>query len=190
MKIKIENYLISASDNFKNLINSSSEIEIAAKTTIQALRNKNKIIFCGNGGSAADSQHLAAELMGRYKIDRAPLAAIAITVDTSALTAIANDYGYENVFSRQLKGIGVKGDVLFAISTSGKSKSIIEAIKTAKDIGMKVISLTGSITGEMNKISDICINTPSKETNHIQEMHITIGHLICGLVEDELFSKK
>ena len=127
--------------------------------------------------------------MGRYKIDRAPLPAIAITVDTSALTAIANDYGYKNVFSRQLKGLGTKGDVLFAISTSGKSESIIEAIKTAKDIGMQVISLTGLNNNEMNKMSDICINTPSKETNHIQEMHITIGQLICGLVENELFNK-
>tara|TARA_B100000989_G_scaffold53782_1_gene36046 strand:+ start:14405 stop:14974 length:570 start_codon:yes stop_codon:yes gene_type:complete len=189
MKMKIESYLDSVSDNFKNLKIASSNIENAAKTTINALQNNNKIIFCGNGGSAADSQHLAAELMGRYKLDRAPLPAIAITVDTSALTAIANDYGYENIFSRQLNGIGVKGDVLFAISTSGKSKSIIKAIKTAKDIGMQVISLTGSTIGEMNEMSDICINTPSIETNHIQEMHITIGQLICGLVEEELFNK-
>ena len=187
MKIKIEKYLDCVSNNFEDLKNSSQEIENAAKITIQALKNHNKIIFCGNGGSAADSQHLAAELMGRYKLDRDPLPALAITVDTSALTAIANDYGYENVFSRQIKGIGVKGDVLFAISTSGKSKSVIEAIKTAKEIGMNVVSLTGETISEMNKISDICINTPSNETNHIQEMHITIGQLICGLVEDSLF---
>ena len=128
--------------------------------------------------------------MGRYKIDRAPLPSIALTVDTSSITAIANDYGYENVFSRQLQGLGVKGDVLIAISTSGKSKSILEAIKKAKEMHIKVISLTGEKISEMNKNSDICINTPSDQTNHIQEMHITIGQLICGLVEEELFVKK
>tara|TARA_Y100000022_G_scaffold30717_1_gene24040 strand:+ start:2283 stop:2855 length:573 start_codon:yes stop_codon:yes gene_type:complete len=186
----IESYLDSVVNNFKSLNNNVADIEAAAKITIDALKNMNKVIFCGNGGSAADSQHLAAELMGRYKIDREPLPAIALTVDTSALTAIANDYGYENVFSRQLKGIGAKGDVLFAISTSGKSKSVLEAIEIANDLGMKVVSFTGSAIGEMNKISDICINAPSKETNHIQEMHITIGQLICGIVEDELFGKK
>ena len=189
MKKINESYLDTVASNFENLKNSIPEIESAANITIDALKNKNKVIFCGNGGSAADSQHLAAELMGRYKIDRSPLPAIAITVDTSALTAIANDYGYENVFSRQLNGIGAKGDVLFAISTSGQSKSVLEAIKTAKEIGMYVISFTGVSNGEMNKMSDICINVPSKETNHIQEMHITIGQLICGLVEEELFNK-
>ena len=189
MKVTIKDYLTSVAQNFEELKQNSSAIENAASVVITALNNKNKIIFCGNGGSAADSQHLAAELMGRYKVDRSPLPAIAVTVDTSALTAIANDYGYDNVFSRQINGLGTQGDVLFALSTSGKSESILGAIKTAKNIGMKIISLTGSSINEMNDLSDVCINVPSKETNHIQEMHITIGHLICGLVEDELFEK-
>ena len=189
MKNKIKKYLQQVSKNFLLLEKQKDNIDSATNLVLETLRNKNKVIFCGNGGSAADSQHLAAELMGRYKIDRSPLPAIALTVDTSAITAIANDYGYENVFSRQLQGLGVKGDVLIAISTSGKSKSILEAIKKAKEMNIKVISLTGENISEMNKNSDICINTPSNQTNHIQEMHITIGQLICGLVEEELFVK-
>ena len=189
MKDKIKKYLQQVSKNFLLLEKQKDNIESATNLVLETLKNKNKVIFCGNGGSAADSQHLAAELMGRYKIDRAPLPSIALTVDTSSITAIANDYGYENVFSRQLEGLGVKGDVLIAISTSGKSKSILEAIKKAKEMNIKVISLTGENISEMNKNSDICINTPSNQTNHIQEMHITIGQLICGLVEEKLFKK-
>ena len=146
-----------------------------------------KIFTAGNGGSAADSQHLAAELMGRYKIDRDPLSSIAITVDTSALTAIGNDYGYEKVFERQIRGIGKEGDVLIAISTSGKSCNVIEAIKVAKKMGISVISFTGKNDSVMNDLSDITIKAQSNETNHIQEMHIAIGQLICGLVEREFF---
>ena len=127
--------------------------------------------------------------MGRYKINREPLPALALTVDTSAITAIGNDYGYENVFSRQLKGIGVAGDILIAISTSGKSKNVIKAIETAKQMDVKVISFTGENHCQMNELSDICINAPSSETNHIQEMHITIGQLICGIVEETIFGK-
>jgi len=189
MKDKIKKYLQQVSKNFLLLEKQKDNIESATNLVLETLKNKNKVIFCGNGGSAADSQHLAAELMGRYKIDRAPLPSIALTVDTSSITAIANDYGYENVFSRQLEGLGVKGDVLIAISTSGKSKSILEAIKKAKEMNIKIISLTGENISEMNKNSDICINTPSNQTNHIQEMHITIGQLICGLVEEKLFKK-
>ena len=152
--------------------------------------NGNKIIFCGNGGSAGDSQHLAAELMGRYKVDRKPLPAIALTVDTSAITAIGNDYGYENVFSRQLKGIGNKGDVLISISTSGKSENVLEAIKEAKKMGIYVVSLTGINDSDMKKISDLTISAQSNETNHIQEMHIAIGQLICGIVENAVIENK
>ena len=136
MKNTIINYLNKASDNYNALKSESDNIEIVTNVTLQALKNKNKIIFCGNGGSAGDSQHLAAELMGRYKIDRKPLPAIALTVDTSAITAIGNDYGYDKVFSRQLEGIGEKGDVLFGISTSGESKNVLEAIKASKKLSI------------------------------------------------------
>lgn len=187
MRDIIHEYLRNVSNNFQLLENESANIEIASKIIITALNNKNKIIFCGNGGSAADSQHLSAELMGRYKIDRKPLPAIALTVDTSAITAIGNDYGYDKVFSRQLEGIGEKGDVLFGISTSGESKNVLEAIKTAKKLSITSICLTGNRDTEMTKLSDYLIKAPSKETNHIQEMHITIGQLICGIVEDSLF---
>ena len=183
MRKKIEDYCDKVSNNFIKLKNQSSNIEKASEQIIESLKNKNKVIFCGNGGSAADSQHLAAELMGRYKVERNPLPAISLTVDTSAITAIGNDYGYENIFSRQLKGIGVNGDVLIAISTSGASKNVIKAIYEAKDMGIYVISLTGINDSEMKDISHLTIQSQSNETNHIQEMHIVIGHLICGLVE-------
>tara|TARA_B110000008_G_scaffold103589_1_gene106566 strand:+ start:197 stop:772 length:576 start_codon:yes stop_codon:yes gene_type:complete len=190
MKKKIEDYFDKVSSNFIQLKNQSQKIENAANEVINSLKKGNKIIFCGNGGSAGDSQHLAAELMGRYKVDRKPLPAIALTVDTSAITAIGNDYGYENVFSRQLKGIGNKGDVLIAISTSGKSKNVIKAIEEAKNMGIYVISLSGSSWSEMQDLSDLNINAQSDETNHIQEMHIAIGQLICGIVESAVVENK
>ena len=182
----IKDYLDKASKNFIALKNQSENIEVATNVVIKSLQAGKKIIFCGNGGSAGDSQHLAAELMGRYKVDRKPMPAIALTVDTSAITAIGNDYGYENVFSRQLKGIGNKGDVLIAISTSGKSKNVINAIHEAKEMGIYVISFTGINDSEMKSLSDNTISAQSNETNHIQEMHIAIGQLICGIVEEEI----
>ena len=182
----IKDYLDKASKNFIALKNQSENIEMATNIVIKSLQSGKKIIFCGNGGSAGDSQHLAAELMGRYKVDRKPMPAIALTVDTSAITAIGNDYGYENVFSRQLKGIGNKGDVLIAISTSGKSKNVINAIHEAKEMGIYVISFTGIDDSEMKSLSDNTISAQSNETNHIQEMHIAIGQLICGIVEEEI----
>lgn len=189
MKKIIKEYLDTVSNNFKNLDSQIENINIAANLIIESLKTENKIIFCGNGGSAADSQHLAAELVGRYKLNRDPLSAISLTVDTSAITAIANDFGYDEVFSKQLLGIGKKNDVLYAISTSGKSKSIINTIKVANDLGIKVISLTGKNLCDMNELSDITINTPSSDTNHIQEMHIAIGQLICGIVENHFYGK-
>ncbi len=182
----IKDYLDKASKNFIALKNQSENIEMATNVVIKSLQAGKKIIFCGNGGSAGDSQHLAAELMGRYKVDRKPMPAIALTVDTSAITAIGNDYGYENVFSRQLKGIGNKGDVLIAISTSGKSKNVINAIHEAKEMGIYVISFTGIDDSEMKSLSNNTISAQSNETNHIQEMHIAIGQLICGIVEEEI----
>ena len=128
--------------------------------------------------------------MGRYKIDREPLPSMALTVDTSAITAIGNDYGYENVFSRQLKGIGNEGDVLVAISTSGNSENVIKAIEEAKQMGITIVSFTGDKKSKMNTMSDVCICAPSNETNHIQEMHITVGQLICGSTENTLFGNK
>ncbi|MFL2548901.1 MAG: SIS domain-containing protein [Gammaproteobacteria bacterium] len=190
MENKINDYFDEVSKNFVKLKNQTENIELAADAVIKSLQKGNKIIFCGNGGSAGDSQHLAAELMGRYKVDRKPLPAISLTVDTSAITAIGNDYGYENVFSRQLKGIGNKDDVLISISTSGKSKNVLEAIKEAKKMGIYVISFTGISDSEMKKLSDLTISAQSNETNHIQEMHIAIGQLICGIVEDAVIQNK
>lgn len=175
--------------NFTLLKNKHDIIEKIAQIWITSIKNGNKVIFCGNGGSAADSQHLAAELMGRYLIDRNPMPAMSLTVDTSALTAIGNDYGYENIFSRQLKGVGKKGDCLVGISTSGNSKNIIEAFKVAKDKEIITIAFTGNSGGEMLKLADITLNVPSEITNNIQEMHIACGHIICGIVENNFFGQ-
>lgn len=190
MKNIIHKYLKEVSNNFKLLENQSDNIEIASHIIIAALNKKNKIIFCGNGGSAADSQHLSAELMGRYKLDREPLASISLTVDTSAITAIGNDYGFSNVFSRQLKGVGNKGDVLYATSTSGKSENVIKAVEQAKEMGISVIFVTGKNKTEISKLADVSIHAPSDQTNFIQEMHIAIGQLICGIVENNFFGNK
>ncbi|MEO1927094.1 MAG: D-sedoheptulose 7-phosphate isomerase [Nautiliaceae bacterium] len=160
-------------------------IERAGKICIEALKNGNKIMLCGNGGSAADSQHIAAELSGRFKKERNPLAGIALTTDTSALTAIGNDYGYEFVFSRQVEALGKKGDILIAISTSGNSLNVIKAIESVRKIGCKVITLTGKDGGKMKNLGDVNIVIPSDETPRIQEMHIMVGHMICALIDEE-----
>ena len=190
MKKIIVYYLHQVSKNFTLLEREAAYIEKSANIIIKALKNNNKIIFCGNGGSAADSQHLSAELMGRYKIDRKPLASISLTVDTSAITAIGNDYGFANVFSRQLQGVGNKGDVLYATSTSGKSENVIKAVEQAKEMGISVIFVTGKNKTEISALADVSIHAPSDQTNFIQEMHIAIGQLICGIVEEKLFLKK
>lgn len=186
----VKNSILEISENFRKLSSMSEKIELISKVWIDSLSQGNKVIFCGNGGSAADSQHLAAELMGRYKFDRDPLPAMSLTVDTSALTAIGNDYGYEKVFSRQLRGIGKAGDVLVGISTSGNSKNIIDAFLVAKEKGIKTVAFTGILGGKMKEIADICLNVPSDITNNIQEMHIASGHIICGIVESHFFTKK
>lgn len=146
-------------------------------------------MFCGNGGSAADSQHLSAELLGRYRKNRPPLASIALTTDTSTITAIANDFGFEEIFSRQIKGFGSEGDVLYATSTSGNSKNIINAIKTAKEMGIKVIGITGKNGGEISSMCDILIKAPALKPDRIQEMHIAIGQIICGMIENYFYPK-
>lgn len=187
--MKTEVFFDTIIENFGKLKMQSSIIDSIAKEWIAALEQGNKIIFCGNGGSAADSQHLSAELVGRYKINRPSLAAVSLTVDTSALTAIANDFGYEQVFSRQLEGLGKSGDCLVGISTSGNSQNIVNAFIKAKEMGVKTIAFTGEGGGKMKELADICLNVPSSVTNNIQEMHIACGHIVCELVEKHFFQK-
>ncbi len=163
----------------------SKDIEIAAITCIDSLKNDGKILILGNGGSAADAQHIAAELVGRYKNERRSLAAIALTTDTSILTSISNDYGYENVFKRQIQALANKKDVVIGISTGGTSKNVINALGLASSLGCKIIGLSGRDGGEMNTICDVNIVVPSEDTPRIQEMHIFIGHTICHLIDQE-----
>jgi len=175
------------SQNFNNLSeNDCSKILSSANLMIESLGMGGKIMFCGNGGSAADSQHLSAELVGRYLKNRKPIASIALTTDTSAITAISNDISFDEIFSRQIESIGKKNDVLYVISTSGKSKNIIKALEVAKKIGIKTIGMTGSEVTTMNSLCDILVSAPAKRPDRIQEMHIAIGHLICEIIESEL----
>jgi D-sedoheptulose 7-phosphate isomerase len=154
-----------------------------------ALGAGGKLLLVGNGGSAADAQHLAGEMIGRLNYDRAPAAAIALTTDTSALTAIGNDYGYERIFERQVLGLGRAGDVLIALSTSGRSPNILRAIAAAREIGIATIGFTGKTGGDMAAQCDLCLLAPSESTPLIQQIHITAGHVICGLVEERLFPR-
>ena len=159
-------------------------IKKACETAVATLKAGGKILLCGNGGSAADAQHIAAELTGRYKTERGALAGIALTTDTSALTAIGNDYGYEFVFSRQLEALGREGDLLIAISTSGNSGNVIKALELAQKIGIKTIGLSGRTGGAMNELCELNLVVPSNDTPRIQEMHIMIGHIICQAIDD------
>lgn len=165
----------------------AQKVQEAAKAIIKALKDGGKVILFGNGGSAADSQHIAAELVGRFKRDRQPLAALALTTNSSTLTAITNDYGYEQSFSRQIQAIAKKEDVVVGISTSGKSQNVAAGIEQARKLGAKTIALTGGDGGKLPKLAQISIVVPSKSTPRIQEAHITIGHIICELVEEHLF---
>jgi len=160
--------------------------EIAARCCTQ-LRAGNKILFAGNGGSAADAQHLAGELVSRFKFDRPGLPAVALTTDTSVLTAIGNDYGYECTFARQLNAIGAAGDVFFGISTSGRSPNILRAFEEARRKEIITVGFTGESGGVMQPLCDYCVRVPSPETPKIQEGHILLGHIICGLIEREMF---
>jgi len=159
-----------------------------AEEIILAFKNDKKVLLCGNGGSAADAQHIAAELSGKFYFDREPLFAEALHVNTSYLTAVANDYSYDEVYSRLVKAKGRKGDILIGISTSGNSKNIIKAIELANNIGMITVGMTGETGGKMKDICKYLINVPSKDTPRIQEAHIMIGHIICEIVEKELFN--
>jgi D-sedoheptulose 7-phosphate isomerase len=160
-------------------------IYTAGVIVTEALERGNKVLLCGNGGSAADAQHIAAELTGRFKIERMPLPGIALTTDTSALTAIGNDYGFDQVFSRQVAALAKEGDVVIGISTSGNSLNVIYALETAKEMGCKAIGLSGKGGGKMNDVCDLNIIVPSDDTARIQEMHILIGHILCQLVDNE-----
>jgi len=165
-------------------------LERIAERLAQALRSGRKILLCGNGGSAADSQHIAAEFIGRFKRERRSLAALALTTDTSILTAVGNDYAYEQVFSRQVEGLGETGDVLIALSTSGNSKNVLEAVKTAKAKGLATIGFTGAKGGTLKGLVDQCFQAQSLETPHIQEVHITALHALSEVVEDLVLSSQ
>ncbi|EPN6356588.1 D-sedoheptulose 7-phosphate isomerase [Campylobacter jejuni] len=164
-------------------------IKNASLEVIKAYRNGNKTLLAGKGGSAADAQHIAGEFVSRFYFDRPGIASIALTTDTSILTAIGNDYGYENLFARQVQAQGVKGDVFIGISTSGNSKNILKALDLCRQKGITSIGLSGASGGAMNELCDYCIKVPSTCTPRIQEAHILIGHIICAIVEEELFGK-
>ena len=163
-----------------------STVHAVATVCLEALRRGNKILFMGNGGSAGDAQHLAAELVGRYKLNRKGLPAISLTTDTSMLTAIANDYGYDQVFSRQIEANGNAGDVVFGITTSGNSKNVLIGLEKAKDMEITTVGLAGS-GGRIQNVCDYCISVPSNDTARIQECHIMIGQIVCGYIETSLF---
>jgi D-sedoheptulose 7-phosphate isomerase len=190
MQDKIRN-IISESVAVKNkvlqneaLLNTVEEI---VSLMVKALQNGNRIYFCGNGGSAADAQHLAAEFSGRFYIDRDALPAEALHCNTSYLTAVANDYSYDVVYARLIKGIGLKGDFLVGLSTSGNSGNIIKAFEVAREKGITTIGFTGETGGKMKPVSDYLLNVPSTNTPRIQESHILLGHIICQLVEEQYF---
>jgi D-sedoheptulose 7-phosphate isomerase len=176
-----------------SFLNDPTQIEnlvSAAKLCVEAYKKGNKILIAGNGGSAADAQHFAGELVSRFNFDRPPLAAIALTTDTSILTAIGNDYGYEKVFSRQIEALGHSGDIFIGITTSGKSKNIINAFDQAKNIGMINIGLFGIYKPENTKSIDVMINVPSASTPIIQESHLSVEHILCSIIERLIFTNQ
>lgn len=189
----MENYL---NTQFEELRQALLELKVQSpclaeivRVCIQTLKSGHKIIFCGNGGSAAQSQHLAAELVGRYKLNRPAMNSISLTVDTSNLTAIGNDYGYDVIFSRQLEGVGQKGDVLIGLSTSGNSKNVVLAFEQARKMGIKTVAFVGAKGGMMKDMADYALCVPATTSAHIQEMHITCGHLLCDLIEKEMYGQ-
>jgi len=185
--------LISSSISLKQQVLADEQIIKAVQKSVElivdAFKAGNKVLFCGNGGSAADAQHLAAEFSGRFYIDRAALPAEALHCNTSYLTAVANDYSYDLIYARLVQGIGTKGDILIGLSTSGNSKNIVEAFKIAKEKEMITIGFTGETGGAMKSLSDHLINILSTDTPRIQECHMLLGHIVCQLVEEKLFSK-
>jgi len=187
----IKNNFLESIQAKQNIIRENlPELEKAAKLMINALKNGKKILVCGNGGSAADSQHIAAEFVNKFNFERKCLPAIALTTDTSIITAIGNDSDFDNIFSRQVEGIVRENDVVIGITTSGKSQSVIGGLQAAKNNKAITIALTGSFDTELKKVADYIISIPSTSTPRIQEVHITIGHIICDGVESELFNDK
>ncbi|NOY49808.1 MAG: D-sedoheptulose 7-phosphate isomerase [Chlorobi bacterium] len=172
--------------NKKNL----DKISLIANECVLAFNSGGKVLFCGNGGSASDAQHLAAELSGRFEIDRAPLYAEALHVNSSYITAVANDYSYDMVYSRMVEAAGKPGDVLIGITTSGNSSNVVKAMEKAGEIGMRCFGLSGSDGGKMNDVCDINIVVPSDNTARIQETHILIGHIVCQIIENKIFQDK
>jgi D-sedoheptulose 7-phosphate isomerase len=193
MKEYIKNQIKKSYETKQAIYNSDELLEKIKKVSqlcVDIYKNSlNKTILAGNGGSAADAQHIAAELVGRYGFDRPSLPSLALTTDTSNLTAIGNDYGYERVFSRQLEGMGQSGDIFIGISTSGNSQNIINAFEVAKQKGITTVALVGRDGGEMARMADIAIIVPSNDTPRIQESHILIGHIICDIIEKEVFAQ-
>lgn len=190
MSEKIKNIIASSISVKENILNNEAlitSVNDCVDLIVTAFKNGNKVLFCGNGGSAADAQHLAAEFSGRFYTDRDALPAEALHCNTSYLTAVANDYSYDVIYSRLIKGIGKKGDVLVGLSTSGNSKNILNAFETAKEKGMITIGFTGDTGGKMAAVSDHLLNVPSTDTPRIQESHIMLGHIICQLVEEQYF---
>ena len=185
MKTIIENEFVEHLKVAQNMSSLTDKVELAAQLCIDGLKNGSKILIFGNGGSAADAQHIAAELVGRYKVERKGLPAIALTTDTSALTSIGNDYGYNHVFDLQVEALANKGDVVIGISTGGSSSNVISALKLAKDLGCKTIGFSGRDGGEMNTLCDVKLVVPAQDTPRIQEMHIVIGHTLCHLIDLE-----
>lgn len=185
--------LIQASIDTKQLVLKDetllATIQQVADACVEAFRNDKKVLFCGNGGSAADAQHISAELSGRFYTDREPLYSEALHVNSSYMTAVANDYSYDVVYSRMVKACGRKGDVLVGITTSGNSKNILQAMETAKVQGMITVGMTGASGGKMNDVCDFMLRVPSSDTPRIQESHILMGHIICQLIEENIFPK-
>jgi D-sedoheptulose 7-phosphate isomerase len=168
---------------------SVNQIAEFSQRIVQCYRQGGKILFCGNGGSAADAQHLAAELVGRFGRDNPPLAAIALTTDTSVITCLSNDYGFEEVFAKQVEALGQKGDILVAISTSGRSENVLRAVRRARELGLFTVTLVGSGGQPLTESSHLSVEVPSENSQRIQEAHITIGHIVLDLLERELAAK-
>ncbi|MBC8510203.1 MAG: D-sedoheptulose 7-phosphate isomerase [Cryomorphaceae bacterium] len=190
MKSRIEKCMKSAVENYTSVFqndNLKANIQKIVTESVTAFQSDKKMLFCGNGGSASDAQHIAAELSGRFYSDRPPLYAEALHVNSSFMTAVANDYGYEATYARMVEAKGRKGDILVGISTSGNSPNVVKAIQKAKEIGMTTVGFTGKNGGEMRDICDIMICAPSDDTPRVQEAHILVGHIICQLIEQEMF---
>lgn len=189
MKELIKKEIQKSIDVKQDVLNNSNiieQLESLVDSSIKALKNGGKIIFCGNGGSFADSQHLAAEFVSRLRFDRAPLASIALGTNSSNMSAIGNDYGYDQVFKREILGLGSINDIFIPISTSGNSTNVIEAINAAKDKGIKTVAFTGGTGGKMANLCE-CIIVPNSSTEKIQEVHIMLGHILCFLIEEKIF---